>query len=225
MVGRIAHLSPPPLVPFRSFLPANLLRACPSARRTSLPLRQSNFSPLCFHTPLPRSARGTNPFCHLLAHIDFYFHYFHVLTNPFSRNPFLFTSIQNPRGCGVESPETVPLFLCALSASVENPFFSHSCKLFVVAKKVNSFGIKQIHTLLQKHPGVAYSQKPPRLSQYAWCLRGKSIPFKHLPPLCPLSPPLVLCFQPFAASFPKTPGVGGGPRLHRSTLHRRLTRP
>src|SRR5260370_33635545 len=38
-----------------------------------------NLLVLCFHTRLPRSARGTNPF---------------------SRNSFLFTSIQNPRGCG-----------------------------------------------------------------------------------------------------------------------------
>jgi hypothetical protein len=47
-----------------------------------VPLRQSNLSPLCFHT----------------------------LTNPFSRNPFLFTSMQNPRGCGVEILGTDLLF-------------------------------------------------------------------------------------------------------------------
>src|SRR5258708_18422838 len=46
-------------------------------------------SPLCFHTPLPRSARGTNPF---------------------SRNPFLFTSIQNPRGCGLRNPKLSTAF-------------------------------------------------------------------------------------------------------------------
>src|SRR5216684_6637571 len=32
--------------------------------------------------------------------------------------------------------------------------------------------------------------------------------------LCVLLSTLVLCFQSFAASFPKTPGVGGGPGLH-----------
>jgi len=39
MVGRIAPLSSssPPVVPFPSFLPANLLRACPSGRRASVP--------------------------------------------------------------------------------------------------------------------------------------------------------------------------------------------
>jgi hypothetical protein len=30
---------------------------------------------------------------------------FHTLTNPFSRNSFIFTSIQIPRGCGVFRPE------------------------------------------------------------------------------------------------------------------------
>jgi hypothetical protein len=33
---------------------------------------------------------------------------------------------------------------------------SYCCKLFVVAKKLNSFAIKQIHTLLTKHPGWVY---------------------------------------------------------------------
>ncbi len=42
--------------------------------------------------------------------------------------------------------------------------------------------------------------------------------------LCALLSTLVLCFQSFAASFPKTPGWGR-PRLHQSPLHYRLTRP
>jgi hypothetical protein len=37
-----------------------------------------------------------------------------------------------------------------------SPLSPHSYKLFVVAKKVNSFGIKQIQTLLQKHQGEGY---------------------------------------------------------------------
>jgi hypothetical protein len=54
---------------------------------------------------------------------------FHTLTNPFFRNPFLFTSMQNPRGV------TLPLLfrnscLRVLCASVANPFFSYSCRLF-----------------------------------------------------------------------------------------------
>ena len=35
-----------------------------------------------------------------------------------------------------------------------------------------------------------------------------SRPFNRLQPLCSLLPAPVLCFQSFAASFPKTPGVG-----------------
>src|SRR5260370_40890412 len=35
-----------------------------------------------------------------------------------------------------------------------------------------------------------------------------SRPFNRLRPLCSLLPAPVLCFQSFAASFPKTPGVG-----------------
>ena len=49
------------------------------------------FSTLCFHNL-------TNPSSRLPAHIDFYFHHFHALTNPFSGKTFVFTSIQNPRG-------------------------------------------------------------------------------------------------------------------------------
>ncbi len=75
MVCQIPPLFSPPVVPFRSFPPANLLRA-------SVPLRQPNLSPLCFHT----------------------------LTNPFFRNPFLFTSMQNPRGCRGQISEAAQPF-------------------------------------------------------------------------------------------------------------------
>jgi hypothetical protein len=37
-----------------------------------------------------------------------------------------------------------------------NHAVSYSCGLFVAAKNVNSFAIKQIRTLLQKHPGWGY---------------------------------------------------------------------
>jgi hypothetical protein len=37
-------------------------------------------------------------------------------------------------------------------------FFSINYELFVVLQKVNSFAIKQIRTLLQKHPGWGYQQ-------------------------------------------------------------------
>jgi hypothetical protein len=171
MVGRVAHLSSPPLVSFPSFHPRIIcVPARPLGERWCL--RGNRFSrPFVF-------IRLTNAFCHLLAHIDFYFHYFHALTHSFSRNPFLFTSIQNLGDVGPKS------------------------------------------------------QKPPRFSLRPQCRRlprpcrgGKFILFTHLPPLCPLFPPPVLCFQQLAASFLKTPWVGGGPHLHQRSLHRRLTRP
>src|SRR5256714_14092533 len=40
---------------------------------------------------------------HPLLTIDFYPDYFHLLTKPFSRNSFLFSSIQNPAGVGVSA--------------------------------------------------------------------------------------------------------------------------
>ncbi len=53
---------------------------------------------------------------------------------------------------------------------------STSCGLFVVAKKINSFAIKQIQTLLQKHPGgtSAHPRHPSIPPSYA--PRGASIP-------------------------------------------------
>jgi hypothetical protein len=42
--------------------------------------------------------------------------------------------------------------ICATTREVK-PALSYSSKLFVDAKKVNSFAIKQIQTLLQKQPG------------------------------------------------------------------------
>src|SRR5258708_25491178 len=54
---------------------------------------------------------------------------FHNLTNPFSRNLFIFTSIQNPGGAGVR-PRSQLRVRCA---SVANPMFSAVCRLFVVS--------------------------------------------------------------------------------------------
>ena len=50
--------------------------------------------------------------------------------------------------------------LCAVACpglvGAASPFFSYYCKLFCSLKKINSFAIKQIQTLLRKHPGVGY---------------------------------------------------------------------
>src|SRR5712692_864586 len=65
-------------------LSARSPRLCPNSAQAQRPLRLSvilSLPPLCFHG----------------------------LTNPFSRNPFTFTSIQNPGGCGVKgSPQFPP---------------------------------------------------------------------------------------------------------------------
>jgi len=109
--------------------PAAPLRPCPQPAPTSASLclcGNPNLSPLCFHT----------------------------LTNPFSRNSLIFTSIQNPRGvtplrplcsdlsalCVAVFPGTrhfpfiffnlPPLFLSLLSFAGALPLFSVACSLF-----------------------------------------------------------------------------------------------
>jgi hypothetical protein len=70
-----------------------------------------------------------------------------------SRNPFPFTSLQNPWGCH-------PCFLCPRSPCprVTSHVASYSCGLFVVAQRVNPFIIKQIRTLSAKHRGWGVPQ-------------------------------------------------------------------
>src|SRR5712692_137970 len=59
---------------------------------------------------------------------------------------------------------------------------STSCGLFVVAKKINSFAIKQIQTLLQKHPGWGYlSTSTPPFDSAVVCATWR------LYPMCPHS--------------------------------------
>ncbi len=58
--------------------------------------------------------------------------------------------------CYLEQSLPTPRVILALTLGP-----SISCSLFVVAKKVNSFGIKQIQPLFAKHPGWGYLRKPP----------------------------------------------------------------
>src|SRR5258705_787978 len=76
-----SHLTPfPPTFPQKS--------SCKRIHDSKIPLRRNAYLPaLCFQ-------HLTNPSRSL---IDSEAPYFHTLTNPFSRNPFTFTSIQNPR--------------------------------------------------------------------------------------------------------------------------------
>ena len=78
------------------------------------------FCPLLVFThlqiPLPR----------LPVHIDFYFHHFHALTNPSMRKPFVFRSMQDPRGVTQRIRQHRS---GALSVSPANPFLSYGCGL------------------------------------------------------------------------------------------------
>jgi hypothetical protein len=124
-------------------------RIVPSLLRlltTHSPLPTLFLSPLCFLSL-------TNPFSRLPDHPILCFH---VLTNPLAGNPFIFTSIQNPRGV---TPSLRPL--C-----------SHLSALWVA-----------VFPAARHFPFV----------------------FIGLPPLFQARS---LCFQPFTASFRKTPGVG-----------------
>src|SRR5216683_3626094 len=60
---------------------------------------------------------------------------FHILTNCFSRNPFILTTIRIAPGCGGTSLQSLSE-LCAsapLPAGVANPLFSGICCLFPVS--------------------------------------------------------------------------------------------
>jgi hypothetical protein len=71
------------------------------------------------------------------------------------------------------------------------PSATDSSALFVVAKNVNSFAIKQIHTLAPKHPGYGYPEQiydanrvgipAPLIDFYAPCFHGLTKPFSGNP--------------------------------------------
>src|ERR1700730_4951878 len=104
----------------------------------------------CFHNLRNPSSRQP-------VRIDFYFHDFHTLTNPFSRNSFVYTSIQTPGGVtGGSYPDW---FCTGGAARAPSHFFSAICSL-----------LESLASLLE---------------------------------------PPVLCFQSFAVSFSKIPGIGG----------------
>ncbi len=71
---------------------------------TNLPFGINNFQPLLSVPVCKTVTPAVNlAFCPRLgasAAIDLLPLCFHTLTSPFSHKPFLFTSIQNPRGCG-----------------------------------------------------------------------------------------------------------------------------
>ena len=74
---------------------------------------------------------------------------FHGLTNCFSRNSLRFTSIQIAGGVGVKQAKPSVGFVQWTLTSLH----SSTYRLFIAAKKDNSFVFSQIETLWAKHPG------------------------------------------------------------------------
>src|SRR5260370_34850912 len=74
---------------------------------------------------------------------------FHIVTNPFSRHPFRFTSIQNPGGGGY----SVLYLATRHSPLATSPLFSSSCGLFGSPKTVTSLAIDTCRSPFRTHPG------------------------------------------------------------------------
>ena len=100
----------------------------------------------------------------------------------------------------IKSVVVSPKATSALSISESNPLHSYSSKLFVVAKNINSFAIKQIRTLSAKYRGWVYLRHPdamlaPLLSALCFhgltnCFSRNSFHFTNIqvapPGVCPL---------------------------------------
>jgi hypothetical protein len=135
---------------------------------------------------------------------------FHHLTNPFSRKPFDFTSMQIPRG--------VPLPACSVSPSLWRSKFFALCfhtRLPRSARGTNCFsagllaGKRFVLTTIRIAPGCGDQiREQPPFSLCALCLCGKSIRFMRLRTLCRREKTHLLWNQKLPDSFAKTPGVG-----------------
>ena len=140
--------------------------------------------------------------------------YFHIVTNPFSRNPFRFTSIQN-QGVGGS--------LCALSRHSPLPLCFHQLAVSLASPKKSTPLQSSKSGLFFGNPGVGYpcpisvlhSQCP--LCCASSCISNSplatsplfSAACRLLVSLASLFRTRTLCFQQLAASFCKTRGVGG----------------
>jgi hypothetical protein len=132
---------------------------------------------------------------------------FHNLTNPFSRKPFDFTSMQIPRGCA-------PFSLLSVSASLWRSKFVALCFHILT----NCFsrlpagllaGKPFVLTTIRIAPGAGGKfENCLRFSLCALCLRGKSILFILLRALCRREKTHLPWNQELPDSFAKTPGVG-----------------
>ena len=132
---------------------------------------------------------------------------FHNLTNPFSRKPFDFTSMQIPRGCA-------PFSLLSVSASLWRSKFVALCFHILT----NCFsrlpagllaGKPFVLTTIRIAPGAGGKfENCLRFSLCALCLGGKSILFILLRALCRREKSHLSWNQELPDSFAKTPGVG-----------------
>jgi hypothetical protein len=82
------------------------------------------------------------------------------------------TDLQYAFACYLEQPS--PTARATPAVTLDR---SYCCKLFVVTKKVNSFAIKQIQTLLPKHPGwgIPPNPAPVESATYSLFFRGPVI--------------------------------------------------
>src|SRR5260370_19592916 len=87
------------LVPSRTVV---LRRAFPAHR-----FQSRHFAAPLFSYSLARSARGTNRFSRLPAHIPLYFH---MLTTLLAANPFVLTIVRIPPGCRDQARQLLPFF-------------------------------------------------------------------------------------------------------------------
>ena len=144
------------------------------------PERSRRATSHCRTLRFPRFHQLTNP---SLPTIDLQPSRYQELTNPSFRNPFVFSSIQNPRGCGGADFQFSPRCLCA---SVENPMFSAVCRLFVLSLRsfLHSFPLfSTTCSLFCKTPGVGGPPKAREPAERSTLLSigGRGDPALQLP--------------------------------------------
>ena len=114
------------------------------------------------------------------------------------RKPFnpqsLISHLTNSNGCGILCPKVLltvspfrPFLQQQPSLFLSSPksltaLLIYSCKLFVAARKVNLFAIKQIRTLSPKHPGWGVPATSPRLKSATYKLLGSGPVCKPVTP-------------------------------------------
>jgi len=80
---------------------------------------------------------------------------FHALTNPSSRKPFIFTSIQIPGGCGGTSLQS-PSQLVLCGKSIVFRYLPPLFPLFALFSALPPFVFNRLRPLFLKHPGGGY---------------------------------------------------------------------